>query len=137
MARVPAREEAFGGFDTIAPSHRFTAVVGLAPLLPRRRLAEPEDRFHAQKPERLAGAVRRDREREVAEEPLARPEEPPEPGALLLPAELELGGVMDHEHPLVLLRASGALPQVWREDRLWRHAAIAEEPVRSLKLCVV
>lgn len=77
------------------------------------------------------------REREVAEEPLPRADEPAEALALLLATELELRRVVHDQHAVVLACAASTLPEVRRKDRLRRHPVIAEEPVCGLELRVV
>lgn len=133
----PACQQCFGGLDPVSPANRLAAVVRLAALGFRLCLVQPKDGLDVEEAKRPAGAIGCHRKREVTEEPLPGADEPAEPLPLLLSPELELGGVVDHQHPGELGRALGGLPEVGREDRLRRQPLVAEEAVRRLELGIV
>jgi hypothetical protein len=73
----------------------------------------------------------------VTEEALARTNQTPQPPPLTLPAELELGGVVNHQYLLQLGRPPRCLADMRAENPLGRHFLIAEEAIGPLQSGVI
>jgi len=130
-------QESLGGLDRPSPSCRLAAVIARPPLLSRRRLVVPEDRFEVQKPERLTIAVGTRSQREMAKEALPRADQTAEALPLRLASKLELRRVMHDENVSVSRRTACRLPIVRSENRFRCDLRVPEEPVCALQLGVI
>lgn len=76
-------------------------------------------------------AIGRRRQREMSEEALSGSDQPTQTLPLRIAGELELRRVVDDQDLPMLGSSTGALVKMRRQDRLGRHAVIAEEPIRG------